>query len=240
MKLKKNPDKENNLSSNEESVSQNKNIFEILENDDLEQQLLEWLKLTPLIWKVNKNNWVELFINEWVWHWHSHKSWRIEIWDKPVPNSAKKAFWLPENTSWLTVKQYIFSHENNHHVLFYLYKHQDTIPEFAEIFNKLKYIRENTGKWLSELGSMGIYNSENRDTAHEEDFVELLNMYCIHPKRLKRHLDVLVNGNEEVLQQKWLQKIPEQFATWLFENIWVCVGKFLQENWVIDGILETQ
>ena len=54
-------------------------------------------------------------------------------------------FGLNKDSSDVELKRYIFSHENNHYVLWYMFKHQDKFPYFAKIYNKLKQIRQFSG-----------------------------------------------------------------------------------------------
>lgn len=211
-------------------------IFRTLNFDQVQLFLLNDTKVTPLVWEANKKNWVRLILNKDTFHWYSHQDGRIELWIKEVPENIKEEFGLNKNIPDDFAKRYIFSHENNHHVLFYMFNNQTKFPNFAKIYNNLKKIRQTTGKWLSQLWNMSIYNSQERQTAHEEDFVELLNRYCMNPQNFREYLNFLVNWNETILAKKNLFKIPQQLADWLYNSISECVAIFLKENGMIDKI----
>lgn len=213
-----------------------KDIYECLNVSQIEDFLLYGTQVTPLIWFANKKNWVKLFLNKNTFHWYSNQDGRLELWIQEVPENIKVQFGLDKNIPDDFVKRYIFSHENNHHVLFYMFKNQNKFPHFANIYNNLKKIRESTWKWLSQLGNMSIYNSNQRQTAHEEDFVELLNKYCMDPKEFKQYLSFLVHWNKTQLSEKHLFRIPQELADWLYNTISECVAIFLKENWITDKI----
>ena len=210
-------------------------LLQNLSNDGLEKELLKWAIVTPYVRIANKKNWVKLILKQNDFIGYSHKDGRLEIGVDEVPVNIKKQFWFNENVSDDFVKRYIFSHENGHHIMFYMFDNQSDFPKFSKLYYMCKKIR-TTWKWLSELGSMSIYNWSNRDTAHEEDFVELLNKYCLNPKCLRSYLNFLVEWDKTILDQKGLFKISNKTADLLFDDISECVVTFLKKNNIVDRI----
>ncbi len=225
-----------NMSNKKKHQFYNENILDILDLSSIERSLLEGTKLTPLVWKANKKNNVKLLLNNDSWQWYANMDGRIVVWKKEVPEDIKDKWGLDKNTPDVVVKQYIFSHENNHHVLFYMFNNQHFFPSFAKLYNKLKTIREVTGKWLSQLWNMKDYTSHIRQTAHEEDLVELFNMYCINPDNLKKYLEFLVKWNSELIVQKNLYQIDQNFADRIYSTISECIAIFLEKNWIVDTL----
>lgn len=234
------------------SVSHKNNIIEIL---DIEKNLLKNTKLTPLIRDINKNNWIKLDIKENERHWFSDKNSKlITVWKQEIPEYIKQQ-WSMTNNSNEDIKSYIFSHENSHHMLWYMFEHQDKFPMFAKLYNKLKGFRENNLQhWkyigLSQIGSTKTWNGyfyynnwtdknwNITHTAHDEDLVELFNKYCINPKIFKKYLSYLVNTNKNSLNKQWLMQISQSLADWLYEDISNAIALFLKENWKVQQIIK--
>ncbi len=227
--------------TNNNTTTKNNILFD---NLNIEKKLLNFTTTTPLIREINKKNWIKLIIDKYTRHWYSKNNEKsITIGEQQTPKDIIKQMWLNENSEDDFVKNYIFSHENNHHVFWYMFNHQDKFPMYAKLHNLFKTIRENGEVWFSQLWSLKTnweffyYNRPDVDwniinTSHEEDFVELLNKYCIKPQLLKDHLNFLVQWDEELLKQKGLKKISQPIADYLFEEISQCITNFVQENWV--------
>lgn len=223
-------------------ISSANDIFSSLENRELEDWLSKNQIVTPLVWEANKRNGVTLQkISEEIEKerfWYSNKEEKIiQIHTKSVPRNMKKSWWLSENLPDDETKRYIFSHENAHHIVFYMADHQDKFPYFGRLYNILKTIREqNDGVGLSQMWNMDIYNSPTRKTAHDEDFVELLNRYCINPNNFKAYLDFLSNTDSRTLTNKGLFKLEPESAKWIFKAVSESVATFLKENNIINKI----
>ena len=166
-----------------------------------------------------------------------HNNARIELGTKQVPNEIKVKWWLNINFSDADMKRYIFSHENAHHIIFYIADHEEKFPYFRKLYESLKKIREkNHGIGLSQLGNMKIYDSEIRQTAHDEDFVDLLNRYCMNPSDFRSYLDYLTNTDTNILAKKGLYKLQPASADLIFKWVSESVATFLKENGLITQI----
>ena len=162
----------------------------------------------------------------------------MEIGTLPVPEEIKKS-WGISNFSDKETKTYIFSHENMHHVLWSVFDDPEEFPEIRKLLNSLSRLRGAMGIGLSRLGNMKLYDTEGRNTAHEEDVVELMNMYGINPQILKDYLSWLVTADKEVLDEQRLFKLNSQeIADAFFTQISMTIAKFLKKNGVISEIKE--
>lgn len=215
------------MSFNSPSHNNDDSLYERLNSKQIGELLSSSSVLTEAIWMIHQQRGVTLVMNNNAHHGYSHRSGIIEVGKENIPLQLKKSFGFSADFPELELKKYIFSHENCHHMLFYMDQHQEKFPHFIEILNLLKTIRQKTGSGVSHLGSLEIYNMHERETAHEEDFVELLNKFCISPKRCKQHLQFLVDTtNNEILHRSRLQKIPQNLADWLFDKIKVSVIQY--------------
>jgi hypothetical protein len=97
--------------------------------------------------------------------------------------------------------------------------HRSKFPYLENLLTNLKTIRTQKGKGLSSIGSIAMYNSPERQTAHEEDFVELFNRYCIHPGDFKKYLNFLVRDDETLLAEQNLYRISQELADRLFKAV---------------------
>ena len=213
----------------------------LYETSETESLLLEWTIVTPHIWEANKKNGVKLILDKNTRQGYSenniHNNARIELGTKQVPNEIKVKWWLNINFSDADMKRYIFSHENAHHIIFYIADHEEKFPYFRKLYESLKKIREkNHGIGLSQLGNMKIYDSEIRQTAHDEDFVDLLNRYCMNPSDFRSYLDYLTNTDTNILAKKGLYKLQPASADLIFKWVSESVATFLKENGLITQI----
>ena len=83
---------------------------------------------------------------------------------------------------------------------------------------------------------MKIYDSEIRQTAHDEDFVDLLNRYCMNPSDFRSYLDYLTNTDTNILAKKGLYKLQPASADLIFKWVSESVATFLKENGLITQI----
>ena len=210
------------------------------ENLPTPEQLLESTKVTKLVWEANKRNGVQVTWKDDTWTGYSKRDGTLEIGTQPVPEEIKKA-WGISSFSDERARTYILSHENMHHVLWAAFNDPDEFPEIRKLLNSLSRLREATGTGLSRLGNMSLYNSEGSNTAHEEDVVELMNMYGIDPQNQKDYLEWLITADKEVLGGQKLFKLgSQQMADAFFAQVSMTIAKFLKKNGVISEIAGTE
>lgn len=202
------------------------------------EKLLELSKVSKLIWEANKKDGIHIVWRTDIWHGYSNKTTKtIEIGKRPVPNAIKQA-WGISNLSDEAARTYVFSHENMHFILWEAFDNQEEFPEMKNLLNTISNIRKHTNLGLSRLGNMNIYDIENRNTAHEEDCVELMNIYGINPENLKNYLTWLTNTDIEILKEQALFKLPSQeIADIVFKQVSMTVAKFLQKKGIVTEIL---
>ena len=197
------------------------------------EQLLEGTKVTKLVWEANKKNGVNVTWKNDTWVGYSKKDGTIEMGTQPVPEEIKDA-WGMSNLPDESVKTYILSHENMHHVLWATFDDEEEFPEIRKLLNSLSVLRNNTDTGMSRLGSMKLYDAEGRNTAHEEDVVELMNMYGIDPQNLKDYLNWLVTSDKQLLNQQRLFKLDSQETADAFlSQVSTTIEKFLKKNGVV-------
>lgn len=194
------------------------------------KELLQGTRLSSTIWEINHRNGVDLVMKDGQWHGYTSKNGNIELGTQEVPNTAKTFFGFDKGVPDKLVKQYMLSHENMHHILFDIKDRAETYPGFQNLLNVARSARWHKNVGLSKLGGHPLYGSNQRDTAHEEDIVELLNRYCINPNILKAHLQFLVDANQETLDKQGLLKINQQAADLLFMKVAEIVEQFLANN----------
>lgn len=201
------------------------------------EKLLEATKVSKLVWEANKRSGVQVELRNDRWWGYSKKGGNIEIGTQPVPNEIKKSWGLDEGMLDEACKQYIFSHENMHYVLWEAFNHPEEYPELRNLLNSLRAIREHTGRGLSRLGNTDVYNKQNRDTAHEEDVTELFNMYGISPQNLKDYLTYLVRTDDAILKDAGLYKlVSQEVGDNIFKAVSIIIAKFLKQKGIVDGI----
>ncbi len=89
-------------------------------------------------------------------------------------------------------------------------------------------MRKNTSTGLSRLGNMDMYGTTGRNTAHEEDVIELMNMYGISPQNLRDYLTWLTDTDREALQAQRLFKIPsKEVADAIFNQVSATVNRYI-------------
>ena len=216
------------------------NLLRYTENPPTPEQLLESTKVTKLVWEANKRNGVEVLWKNDTWTGYSKKDGTLEIGTQPVPEEIKKA-WGISSFSDERARTYILSHENMHHVLWTTFDDPEEFPEIRKLLNSFSRLREATGTGLSRLGNMKLYDTEGSNTAHEEDVVELMNMYGIDPQNLKDYLKWLITTSKEVLDGQKLFKISSQeIADAFFSQVSMTIAKFLKKHGVISEITMTE
>ena len=207
------------------------------ENLPTPEKLLESTKVTRLVWEANKINGVRLTWNNNTWAGYSRKDGTLEIGTQPVPEEIKGS-WGILGLSDEKAMTYILSHENMHHVLWTAFDNPEEFPEIRSLLNSCVRLRGATGFGLSRLGNMKLYDTGGRNTAHEEDVVELMNMYGINPQNLRDYLSWLTTTKKEILDNNKLFKINSQeIADIFFTQISITVAKFLKRFGVISEIL---
>ncbi len=204
--------------------------------EEQEKKLLENLSITPVLWFINKRNWVKLILEENTWIWYSNlqnKYIKLGLQEFPVKNKKLFGFW--EDVTNNLIKKHIFSHENCHFLAFHMYKNWNwKYNDFITLFNKAYFIRKDFQLWLSKLGNLWIYIHNN--TSHTEDVVELYNLYCYNPENLKNYLKYLTYTEENILKKEWLYKISINDANDIYNIISNTVKTYLQENGIISKI----
>ena len=215
----------------------NSRIADITNEDELVNGFFNSTLITkkPKYWlyirEALKKDWINIFSWMDTEHWYASKDARgIVIGWKETPEEMKKIFWLHKSFSKLDVKSYTLSHEMSHHIIFYILNHQESFPDFWNIYNQLKYIRQKTNTWLSKLWNLERY--KKRKSSHDEDLTELITKYCIEPLFLKEYLQYLTSSNENELEQNWLFKIPWALADKIYDRISEWVSIYLKEHWI--------
>lgn len=191
------------------------------------ENLTEGFVYTLKVWEKNKKNGVQFFLNKENWHGYSHASGKIEIGTKEVPDDIKKYFALGEGVPDLEVKKHIFSHENMHHVIFDSFKDEERKVKILDTLDLISKIREKYGRGISRLGNMEIYKT--RKTSHEEDLVEMLNLYSQNPKKLEIYLNYLKNTDEQILTKNGQIKLNDLVENILYKNTEEILLDFLKK-----------
>lgn len=200
------------------------------------ESVLESTKVSKLVWEANKKNGVRVEWKPDQWHGYSRRNGVIEVGMQPVPENIKK-LWGISSFSDEFARAYILSHESMHHVLWNTFDDPENFPEVRKLLNSLATLRQNTQLGLSRLGNMKIYDAEGSNTMHEEDCVELMNMYGIGPQVLREYLDWLTNTDEQILREQKLYKLPSrQAADAFFYQVSITIAKFLKNSGVISKI----
>lgn len=192
------------------------------------ENLTEGFVYTGKVWEKNKKNGVQFLLNKENWHAYSHASGKIEFGTKEVPKEIKKYFALGEDVPDWEVKKHIFSHENMHQVIFKSFEDEKNKPEFMDILNLLYSIRDKSGKGVSRLGNLEIYKS--RKTSHEEDLVELLNMYSQDPKKLEIYLNHLKTADQNILEKNNQVRLGDTASAILYQKTEKILLNFLASN----------
>jgi hypothetical protein len=214
------------------------NSLETAHNLPTPEQLLQNTVVTKLVYEANKKSGVAMSWNPNTWTGYSTKEGLLQIGIQPVPQEVKNQ-WGITTLSDIETKRYIFSHENMHHVLWAVFEDENEFPEVRKLLNSFFTVRTRTSKGFSRLGNMELYNASNRNTAHEEDLVELMNIYCLNPDNLRKYLDWLVTTDKDILDEQDLFKISSQeVANIIFKQISLTVAKFLKMKGLITTIKE--
>ncbi len=193
------------------------------------ENLTEGFVYTGKVWEKNKNNGVQFLLNKDNWHGYSHAdSKKIEIGTKEVPKDVKRYFALGEDVPDLEVKKHIFSHENMHHVIFKNFEDEKKKVELMDTLNLLHEIRKKFGRGVSRLGGLDIY--KQRKTSHEEDLVELLNMYSQNPKKLEIYLNYLKTADQSILEKNGQVKLNDLVSGILYQKTEKILLDFLSTN----------
>ncbi len=201
------------------------------------EQLLESTKVTKLVWEANKKNGVEISWKDNTWVGYSKKDGTLEMGMQPVPEEIKKS-WGISNFSDEEAKVYILSHENMHHVAWTAFDNPEEFPEIRQLLNSLSRLREHTGMGVSRLGNMKLYGPEGSNTAHEEDVIELMNMYGINPKNLKDYLTWLTTTDKHILDEQKLFKLNSpEISEAFFSQVSMTVAKFLKKSGIVSEIV---
>lgn len=192
------------------------------------ESLTEGFVYTGKVWEKNKNNGVQFFLNRDNWHGYSHADGKIEIGTKEVPKDVKKYFALGEDVPDLEIKKHIFSHENMHHVVFKSFEDEKKKVQLIDTLNLLHEIRKKFGRGVSRLGNLDIY--KQRNTSHEEDLVELLNMYSQNPKKLEIYLNYLKTADQSILEKNGQVKLNDLVSGILYQKTEKILLDFLSTN----------
>ncbi len=197
--------------------------FEKLPNVDLNsiferfpnaQKIYDKLKNSGAVVNLDPNGWVSVTNNT---------NRVISLGIKPIPKQVKED-WGIGNLDFLTEKSYILSHEGNHLVLWDTFQDKVKFPETVELLTLFSQIRKS-GKGISKLGSYDFYKGTG--TQHEEDLVEMLNLYSLNPDFLKGHLMYLSNLPDDDSSKFKLLKIPEIVRDHIFSKIETINKKYL-------------
>ena len=200
------------------------------------EKLVEGMKYTGDVWKINKAKGVKFNYVDGTWIGYSHsdeKGKGIVLGSGPTPEDFKKSLNLPPNMPELEVKRYVFSHENMHHVLFEIEEHT---KENTEFINFVKKIRVEKKRGLSRLGSHPFYEYKEGDEVRrdfQEDIVELLNMYAQNPQMLEDYLKYLNTSNplaENNIKSNGQVIIGDTTEKYIYKNIERIVVEFLEKN----------
>lgn len=191
------------------------------------EKLVEGTVYTKDIWKINKAKGVQFVYKDGEWTGYSHRDGIITLGSSPVPTEFKQNFNLAKDVPDIEVKKYMFSHENMHHVLFDSEK-SEIKNIMLEFLTRVNQIRQTTGDGLSRLGSISFYKEKN--TSHEEDVVEMLNLYSQNPKKLESYLEYLVNANPNDLRVNGQSRIGKQTAKLIFDYTEKLITSFLDRN----------
>lgn len=192
------------------------------------ENLTEGFVYTGKVWEKNKKNGVQFLLNKENWHGYSHASGKIEIGTKEVPSDIKKYFALGEEVPDLEVKKHIFSHENMHQVVFKSFEDEKKKAQLIDTLDLLHEIRKKFGRGVSRLGNLDIY--KQRKTSHEEDLVELLNMYSQNPKKLEIYLDYLKTADQSILEKNGQVKLNDLVSGILYQKTEKILLDFLSTN----------
>lgn len=192
------------------------------------ENLTEGFVHTGKVWEKNKKNGVQFFLNKDNWHAYSHASGKIEFGTKEVPKEIKKYFALGEDVPDWEVKKHIFSHENMHQVIFKSFEDEKKKVQLIDTLDLLHEIRKKFGRGVSRLGGLDIY--KQRKTSHEEDLVELLNMYSQDPKKLEIYLDYLKTADQSILEKNGQIKLNDLVSGILYQKTEKILLDFLSTN----------
>jgi hypothetical protein len=190
------------------------------------EQLAEGMVYTKDIWDINKRKGVRFSYDPNEWTSYSNADGRLILGGKPVPVSMKPYFNLGENTSDADIKKYIFSHENMHHVVFDTDKSgkRGTMINLLDLAFKF---RKTLNVGLSRLGSFSFYKGK---TEHEEDIVEMLNLYAQNPQKLKDYLQYLVTTETSNLGKYNQIKLSQEVADHIYVQIEELILDFIERN----------
>ncbi len=186
---------------------------------------------TKDIWEINKRKGVTFEYKSNTWIGHASDTKTISLGKEIVPDEFKRNFNLSKDVPDTEVKKYMFSHENMHHILFDLkdLDNQSEEKKLASSFiNMLKQIRDTSGVGISRLGSLDFYKARN--TGHEEDMVELLNLYSLNPNKLEVYLNYLIETDNQILKDSGLAKISINTGLMFSNNVKNIITKFIERN----------